>query len=166
MLMRIFLFAQMPILMYSGGMQINGTLHKILRYALLGGIFLIPVLIPFIISKSMFFPFITGKNFAFRIIVELLLGGWLILAWNDPAYRLRFSWILAAVTVFLGIVMLADIFGEDPLRSFWSNYERMDGFITLLHLFAYFVVAGSVLRDSTILWSRFLQASLGASIVV
>lgn len=111
----------------------------------------------------MFFPFITGKNFAFRIIVELILGGWLILAWRDAAYRLRFSWILGALTVFLGIITLAALFGEDPIRSFWSNYERMDGLITLLHLFAYFVVAGSMFQEISSLWKRFLQTSLVAS---
>lgn len=152
--------------MYSGFMLQNLTVEKVLRYAILGGLFLIPLLIPFIVSKTMYFPFITGKNFTFRIIVELLMGGWIILAWRDAAYRLRFSWILAALTVFVGVVTLADIFGEDPLRSFWSNYERMDGLITLLHLFAYFIVLGSMLKDSALLWKRFLQTSLGASVLV
>lgn len=141
-------------------MQLNAAL----RYGIIGGIFSL-LFIPFLVSKSMFFPFITGKNFAFRIVVELIVGGWLVLAWRDAAYRLKFSWVLAALTVFLGILTLADVFGENPLRSFWSNYERMEGLITLLHLFAYFIVAGSVL-NARLLWERFFQTSLGVSVLI
>ena len=147
-------------------MQLNNSANTVLRYIVLGGIFLIPLLIPFIISKSMFFPFITGKNFAFRVIVEIIFGAWLILVWRDAAYRPRFSWILAALTVFVSIVAIADIFGENPLQSLWSNYERMDGLVTLLHLYALFLVAGSTLQDSRILWRRFLQISLFASVII
>ncbi|MBI1999149.1 MAG: O-antigen ligase family protein [Parcubacteria group bacterium] len=145
-------------------MPSDGTLNKILRYGIIGGIFLLPFL-PFVVAKMMYFPFITGKNFAFRIIVELILGGWLILAWRDARYRLRFSWIWGTLIVFLGIITAADIFGENFLRSFWSNYERMDGLITLLHLVALFAVAGSMLTTRT-LWTRFLQTSLGVSVLV
>ncbi|MDP3726492.1 MAG: O-antigen ligase family protein [bacterium] len=150
--------------MYSNEMSSDDTTNKILRYGILAGIFLLPF-IPFIISKGMFFPFITGKNFAFRIIVEIILAGWLILAWRDVQYRLKFSWILGTLAVFVGAVTVADIFGEDFFRSFWSNYERMDGLITLLHLCAFFVVGSSVM-NTKFLWERFFQTSLGASILI
>lgn len=139
-------------------MQIN----KILRYILFGGIFLIPF-IPLIITPSMFFPFITGKNFVFRILVEVLLGAWLILAWRDAQYRPKFSWILGTLAIFLGVITVADIFGENFFRSFWSNYERMEGLITHIHLFVYFLVAISLLKTEY-LWERFFHASFGVSI--
>jgi len=145
-------------------MQSNDTLNKILKAVIFSGIFLLPF-IPFVIAHSMFFPFITGKNFAFRILVELILSGWIILALRDARYRLKFSWILGALAVFVGVITFADIFGEDFLRSFWSNYERMDGLITLLHLFALFLVLGSVMNVKR-LWIRFLQTSLGASALI
>lgn len=145
-------------------MHSNDTLNAILKSVIIGGIFLLPF-IPFIVSKSMFFPFITGKNFAFRIIIEIIFAGWIVLLWRDATYRLKFSWIVAALAVFVGVVTLADIFGKDFLRSFWSNYERMDGLITLLHLFAFFMVAGSVM-NTKLLWERFLQTSLAASVII
>lgn len=74
-------------------------LNQFLRYVVLGGVFLIPFL-PFIVSSTMFFPFITGKNFTFRIIVELIFAAWLILALKDVAYRPRFTFIAAATAVF------------------------------------------------------------------
>ena len=40
------------------------------------GLFAIPLL-PLYVSSSMLFPFITGKNFAFRIIVEIAFIFWL-----------------------------------------------------------------------------------------
>jgi len=141
-------------------MQLNTTL----RYIIIGGIFLLPF-IPFIITKSMFFPFIVGKNFAFRIIVEIIFASWVVFAWRDVRYRLQFSWIFAALAILIGVVTIADIFGEDFFRSFWSNYERMDGLVTLLHLFLLFIVAGSVM-NTKLLWMRFLQTSLAASVIV
>jgi len=139
-------------------------LNKILRYVLLAGIFLIPF-IPLIVARDMFFPFITGKSFVFRILVEFLFGAWIILAWRDASYRPRFSWILAALAAFLGVITLADLFGENPYRSFWSNYERMEGLITHIHLFAYFLITTSVLLTQK-LWQRFLNTSLGVSVIL
>lgn len=134
------------------------------RYTLLTGIFAVPF-IPFLISGSMFFPFITLKNFAFRILVELLLGLYVILALRAPEYRPRKSWILWILGAFVLSVGVATVLSVDPSKSFWSNFERMEGYIGLLHLAAYFLVAGAVL--STVkLWERFVQTSVGASVLM
>src|SRR3989344_2001370 len=138
--------------------------NTILRYALIAGIFIIPF-IPFIVAKGMFFPFIVGKNFTFRILVELMLGGWLFLAWRDTRYRPRFSLILAAYALFLGVNIVADLFGENLFRSFWSNFERMDGLVNYLHFFAYFLIIGAVLNTEK-LWTRFFQTTLAASVLM
>ncbi len=135
--------------------------ENIVRRFVTWGIFLIPF-IPIIVSANLFFPFITGKNFAFRILVELLFGGWFILMLYDKSYRPSFSWLLASIAGFVGIIALADIFGENPLKSIWSNFERMEGLVTLIHLFLYFIVAGTVLNSEK-LWTRFLNTSVGVS---
>lgn len=137
---------------------------KILRYAILTGIFLVPF-IALIVSDKMFFPFITGKNFGFRILVELLLGGWLILALRDSTYRLKSSWLFITIAAFVGIIAIADAFSIHAFKSFWSNFERMEGFITLAHLLAYFVVAGSMLNTEK-LWNRFFNVSVFVSIII
>ena len=134
----------------------------------MGGIFLLP-LIPLIVASSpffpsLFFPYITGKNFAFRILVELLFAGWLFMALRDASYRPRRSLLLLAVTVFAVVVALADVFSVNSHKSIWSNYERMEGLVTILHLAGYFVVAASVLTTEK-LWERFWQVSLGAAAV-
>jgi len=139
-------------------------MNKILKYFLLAGIFIIPF-IALIISGKMFFPFITGKNFVFRILTELLLGGWAILALFDKTYRPKFSWLLVSVLSFVGVIALADIFGANPFKSFWSNFERMDGLISLIHLAGYFVVAGIVLNTEK-LWNKFWNTSVAVSVIV
>lgn len=59
------------------------------------GLFAVPCLTLYV-ANSFFFPYITGKNFAFRIIVEAVLGLWLILCLYDTTYRPRFSWLLVS----------------------------------------------------------------------
>lgn len=137
------------------------NLDRILRNILIVGIFLVPF-IPFIVSSSLFFPFITGKNFAFRILIEILLGSWIILALRDVTYRPTFSWIAVAVTAFVGIIAIADFTGVNPMKSIWSNFERMEGLVTLIHLLAYFFIASSVLKTQK-LWTQFFNTTVIAS---
>ncbi len=141
---------------------------KYLSWAILGGL-LLSLFIPFIVAggnvfPSMFFPFISGKNFAFRIIVEVLFGLYILLALREPKYRPRASWILWAVGAFVLWMGLANILSVDPIKSFWGNFERMDGYITLAHLFLYFIMAGSILTAEK-WWGKFFQVSVSASML-
>ena len=122
------------------------------------GLFLVP-LITLYVANGFFFPYITGKNFAFRIIVEIVTASWLILALYDAEYRPRFSWILATFGAFIGVMLVANLQAEHLVTAFWSNFERMDGYVTLVHVFLYFVVLGSVLRTPQV-WSYFLHVSV------
>ncbi len=139
-------------------------IEKMLRWVVLAGVFALPFIV-FIISQTLFFPYITGKNFSFRILVEIISGAWLALALVLPEYRPRRSWLLAAFSLFVIIVAIADAQGVYPFKSFWSNYERMDGWVTLAHLFAYFVVAASMLNTEK-LWRALFNVSLAASVVM
>lgn len=137
----------------------------ILRWVTIGGLFAVPIILPFIVSGSMFFPYITGKNFTFRIIVEIIFFAWFVLAFLDARYRPKFSWMLSAFMLFVLVIGVADIFGANPFKSFWSNFERMEGYIAILHLFVYFIVAGTVLNTEK-LWTAFWYSSLGTSIII
>src|SRR3990172_3789392 len=136
---------------------------QILKRAIFVGLFAVPF-IPFLVSSSLFFPFITTKAFAWRIIVEIVFAAWLLLAFLDTAYRPKKSLILYSILGFLAIIGLADIFGITPIKSFWSNFERMEGFITLLHLGMFFLVISSVFKE--IDWKRWWNVSLAASFVM
>jgi len=135
-----------------------------LRFIIISAIFATPFICLYV-AESMFFPFITGKNFAFRILVEAMLGAWVLLMFIDSTYRPRFSWILAAAGTFLTVMTVADFTGVNPFKSFWSNYERMEGLITLAHLFLYFIITASVLYSEN-MWKWFWRTSLGSSVIV
>ena len=146
-------------------------LNKTLQWLIIGGLFLVPF-IAFTVSYSMFFPFIVGKNFFFRILIEILFACWLFLCTRDRTYWPQRSWIMYAASAFLIILAVADIFGANVSRSFWSNYERMEGLVTHIHLFAYFVILGSILGTAQLrvkserLWYYLLHTTIGASLLM
>lgn len=131
-----------------------------LKAVIFGGLFIVPF-VPFFVSSSFFFPFITTKAFAFRVIVEIVFAAWLILAALEPEYRLRKSLLLYSLATFLAIIGLADIFGVAPVKSFWSNFERMEGYITLIHLGMFFAVMASFFKEKE--WRWWWNTSLVAS---
>ena len=136
---------------------------NIILYMILGGLFLVPF-IPFIVLHGTFFPFITGKGFIFRILVEIVFGLYLILAFSDKNYRPKFSWITKSVLFFTLVTLVADLFSANVYKSLWSNYERMEGFVLIIHLAAYYIVASSVLNAS--LWKKFWNISIFSSVIM
>ena len=133
------------------------VLSKYLKRVIVIGLFAAAIITPFYVSTAMFFPYITGKNFLFRIVVEMIFALWLILALSDARARPKSSPVLWAAVATLSALILSTIFGVDPYRSFWSNFERMEGLISHLHLAAYFLVLASVFKTE-IEWRRFLYA--------
>lgn len=128
------------------------------------GLFIVPF-VSLLVSSSMLFPFITGKNFTFRIIVEIIFALWAGLAFFAPEYRPRRSALFKAVSVFMLILLAADLFGPNPYRSFFSNYERMEGFMMLAHLYLYFVMLSSVFKTRRD-WMIFFHAVIAAGVLV
>ncbi len=129
-----------------------------------GLIFLMPFL-PLYVTPSMLFPYISGKNFAFRIMVELAAALWLGLISINKEYRLSSSPMILSILFFTFIVGLADLFGVNPYKSFWSNYERMEGYITILHLMLYFMIIKSVFRSARD-WKIFFNICVAVSVLV
>ncbi|MDB5266928.1 MAG: hypothetical protein JWN89_743 [Parcubacteria group bacterium] len=144
-------------------MGYNGQMQKYLKNIIYIGLFLVPF-VPFLVSGNFFFPFITTKAFAWRIIVEVVFAAWVLLALVAPEYRPKRSLILYALLAFIAIIGVADLFGVAPLKSFWSNYERMEGFITLLHLGAFFLIIGSFFKEKE--WNWWWNANLIASFIM
>ncbi len=136
--------------------------ENILKNIVLFLIFIIPF-VPLVVCSSLFFPYIVGKNLLFRVLIELTVAGWAVLALFNEDYRPRFSWILGGILTLVGITFFANLLGENPLKSFWSNYERMEGWFTLLHLLGYFVVLVGMSRSKK-LWRRFFNTSLMVSV--
>jgi oligosaccharide repeat unit polymerase len=127
-------------------MWLSNKIENLYLWGIKTPIFLLPF-ISLYVSPSMAFPFITGKNIAFRIIVEFLAVLWFGLYSLNNKYRLRNSPLTLFVLIFTFIVGIANLFGVNPYNSFWSNFERMEGYITILHLTLYFMIIKTILRD-------------------
>ena len=134
------------------------------RWFVLGGLFLIP-LAPLIVSSSLLFPYITGKAFFFRIVMEVVLAAWVVLALVDPAVRPRRSSLLWIFVAWMGWITLASVAGANPYHSFWSNYERMEGLLGELHLLAFFVVLAGMIKSER-QWQVLWKLSLAVSVIV
>ena len=70
----------------------------------------------------------------------------MLLAWKDSEYRLRLNMVVILIAVYLGILTLASALGNDFYRGFWSNNERSDGILLLIHLFLFSWVITSFFR--------------------
>ncbi len=145
-------------------MQGEGTAKQVARWAALGALFLV-TLTPLLVFNAFFFPFITGKAFYFRILVEIAVAGWAVLALLDKQYRPRFSWIFVATAAFIAWMFIADCFAPNAAKAFWSNFERMEGWVLLIHLFGFYVAASAVFRVEK-QWRNWFIASLGVSLIV
>ncbi len=137
---------------------------RIIRWVTIGALFIIPFL-PLFVANNLFFPFITGKNFAFRILVEIAFVGWLLLMLVDAKYRPRFSWTAAIFAVFVVWMAIADMFAVNPAKAFWSNFERMDGWVTLVHVFLFFLVTGTIFAVDK-LWRKWWLTFLSIAAVI
>ncbi|MEQ1561363.1 MAG: O-antigen ligase family protein [Nitrospira sp.] len=137
---------------------------NILIYSILAGLFITPF-IAFFVPSTMFFPFISGKGFAFRIIVEIIFGLYVILASISPEYRPKMSWVTKSVLFFTAAILLADLLGVNVYKSIWSNYERMEGFVLIAHLALYYIVASSFLKTVS-RWNQYFNVTLGASVLM
>lgn len=123
-----------------------------------------------IVMDSIFFPFIGGKDWFFRFVVELaLIAG--LLWWAFEARvgeaegqlkKLFKKPLVIAVTVFVIAYTLACLFGYDMHAAFWSNYERGEGGFQMLHYFVFFVLLGLFFREEKD-WRRIFGFSLCAA---
>jgi O-antigen ligase/cytochrome c-type biogenesis protein CcmH/NrfG len=161
---------------------VTTTLHRIVRWsiALLALIPLAPLLLQIDLNGvaaggvlGFYFPYISTGAIAFRIIVEIAFFAWLALAVLRPEFRPDFRKPIVAIMTALTIISaLAAIFGVDVVRSIWSNFERMEGLVGWMHLYALFLVVTTTIRERDdwkpfviILWSAsILNALLALSV--
>ncbi len=139
-------------------------LKDTMRYLVVGAVFAVPLL-PLVVASSLFFPFITGKNFLFRTIIEIGAAAWVVLMVWDARWRPRFSWLLAVFAAFLASLFISDLLSPNAFKSFWSNFERMEGWVAHAHLFLYFLLLTTVLTTEK-MWRAFFNTTVAVSAVV
>ena len=96
--------------------------EKALKHVVFGALFVVPFIV-FVVDSSQVFPFITGKNFLFRVLVGTSFFAWLGLIFFREEYRPKKSLLLLSVSILVAVMFLAGLFGIEPKQSFWSNFE-------------------------------------------
>ncbi|MDE2079454.1 MAG: O-antigen ligase family protein [Patescibacteria group bacterium] len=136
--------------------------NKWLRWGIIAGA-LLALFIPLYVENLLFFPFITGKAFAFRIIVELMAGAWVVLMFREPEMRPRRSYLLIAAGALMLSLLVSVFLSPNPDKSFWSNFERMEGWIGVFHVVLYFAIILSVFAERT--WKWWWNTAIAAAVI-
>ncbi|MFA5022263.1 MAG: O-antigen ligase family protein [Patescibacteria group bacterium] len=121
--------------------------------------------LPLIFISSFFFPFIVPKNLIFRIIVEIAFAIYIVLALKYPQYRPKVNFLNLMVLAYFAILTITSLTGLYFPRSFWGNYERMDGLLNQFHFLLYFIILTSMLKEDKD-WYELFSFSLGSSFIM
>jgi len=122
--------------------------------------------VSFLISSDYYFPYITPRNFLFRVLVTFLLAAYLFLWFrNKEKYKLVYNKVLLAYLAFALVLTVSSLINGDFLYSFWSNYERMEGLIGLYYLIAFLIIIIGIYRSKKS-WLELLRISAWLSFVM
>lgn len=121
--------------------------------------------VPLLFSVYFYPSHAAPQTFLFRLIVEVMAVLWVALLLRDSSFLPRSTPLLWAFGAFIGASVLSAALGADPYRSFFSDFERHWGVVTLAHIFLFFVIAASVFRDPAS-WRLFFMVSAGVSALV
>ena len=125
---------------------------------------LIPLLAVVVVSINTLFPFIVGKYAIFRTAVDLSLIFFLIglLQKNEESVgmfkKIEILFrkpLFIAIGIFTLVFVIACFFGVNPSNSFWSNFERGEGGVQIIHLFLFFSLISLLFNDEKS-WRRVL----------
>ncbi|MDP2650668.1 MAG: O-antigen ligase family protein [bacterium] len=129
----------------------------------LKGLLIATLLIPpFVVAINvLYFPFVTGKAYLFRFLVEVSLALWIFLALRSREYwpRLRSPVMLGTLAFLVGLIV-AGFLGVDPVNSFFSGTERSDGVIQFAHWVLYLVMLVALFKSKGE-WRRLLKIFVG-----
>ena len=123
------------------------------------------LVMPFVITKTTYFPFVVGKGVYSRTVIAVMLCLWTALVLVKPSFRPPRSKLLALLAAGLVAYAVTAYFGVSPTRSVWSTYERMQGFVDAAHWFVFFLVTVSVLREPGSI-RALLNANLGVALAI
>lgn len=137
---------------------------KPIENTLKGILLLVLFVTPLIFVNSLYMPYVAGKAYFFRLLIELALIPWIILLFKDQKSRPNFkNPLIIALLVFVAALIITAFTGVDFRHSFFSNMERSDGIIQYIHWILYFLMAISVFRtkkDWQVVLSVFISTAL------
>lgn len=103
---------------------------------------------PLVFTRNLYFPFISGKALVFRTLIILALTCYalhVVISENRKAELAHIKKtfknpIVIALTAFAALFVIAAFTGANPIQSFWSNFERSEGGLQILHYYTYFLL--------------------------
>jgi len=123
-------------------------------------LFSVIAITPFLKTNSLYFPYVSGKVYVFRLLVMLAFFFWIWLMLKEKEYKPNFKNLLViAVVLFFLAQVLVSFFGVDPVLSFFSTIERGDGVLQYGFWVLYFLMLISVLKSKKD-WQIFLGGFL------
>jgi len=149
----------------------NMISYKTIKTTLQTLLLSVVAIVPFIKINSLYFPFVSGKVYGFRLLVSLALFFWVWLVIKDFPAR---GWsalggkniLVAGLLLFLLAQIVVSFFGVSPALSFFSTIERQDGVIQYGFWVLYFLMLLSAFKsqkDWKILFSVFIATAVAVS---
>lgn len=127
--------------------------------------FLIVYLVPLtmLFYGGTIYPYIIPRALAFIFLIDLLVVFYGLLVKLNPEYQPRFqSPILQAIIIYLAVLLLTSIFGQNFQKSFWGSLEYVDGLMFLFHLLIFLIILLALFREKK-QWLILLEISVFAS---
>src|SRR3989304_6115126 len=121
-------------------------------------------LVPLVIFAQYISPFHFGKVIGFRILVEAMVAGYVLLAWRHAEYRPRSNPFTWAFLAFALVFTLTTFTSSAFLQSWWGTLERMGGLFTFWHYFAFYLITLAVLRTREH-WQTLLDLMVSVGVV-
>jgi O-antigen ligase len=126
---------------------------------------LLTTLTPLVFFEQLPYPFITGKTLYFRLLIDVLLFVWAMVAYKDSSYLPQKTPLNIAFLVLGFVTLLTAVLGQDFQSSFWSGLERMEGFVGLFHALVFFFILSNCLKKIEH-WHALFMASCGVACVL
>lgn len=122
--------------------------------------------LPFFVGSDFYFPFITPRNFIFRILIGVVFSLFIMLLIARPRFYIpKKHIVLTSFFAFIGIMTVSSILNGDFLYSLWSGYERMEGLINYYFLAIFLILLISIYKKEHE-WELVLRFTLFVSFII
>ncbi len=128
-------------------MQKNSPLERTLL-SIIKGCVLLSLFVPLLVVDQLLFPFVFPRTVLFRILIEIGMVCWVLLAAQHAEYRVRWNSLLISIGAFILVMLISSLGGVNWHHSLWSSFERGEGVITWLHLFGWLILLLTTTRDA------------------
>lgn len=131
---------------------------------IIGVSLLVALIFPIIYSSAFINQSSFPKAIFFYFCSQLIAFLYIWYSANKGSIAVKKNYICLGLFIYILILFLTAIFGENFRQSFWSYYPHMTGIITWLHFFIFYIVISSVFQE--INWKHFFRALAVSTIIL